>query len=58
MKHGLKIRPKGALDLVALGAQERTENDFRNLLNSAGFELTRVCPAGIVCVLEARQHSQ
>ncbi len=44
--------------LVALGAQERTENDFRNLLNSAGFELTRVCPAGIVCVLEARQHSQ
>ena len=39
--------------LVALAAQERTEDEFRKLLDSAGFELTRVCQAGMVSVLEA-----
>lgn len=39
--------------LVALGAQERTEIEFRNLLHSVGFELTHIFPAGMVSVLEA-----
>lgn len=41
--------------LVALGAQERTEIEFRNLLQSAGFELTHIFPAGMVSVLEAKR---
>ena len=44
--------------LVALGAQERTETEFRNLLHSAGFELTRIYPAGMVSVLEAKRRAQ
>ena len=44
--------------LVALGAQERTEIEFRNLLHSAGFELTRIYPAGMVSVLEAHRISK
>ncbi len=39
--------------LVALAAQERTEDEFRELLDSAGFNLTRVCQAGMVSVFEA-----
>jgi hypothetical protein len=32
--------------LVAHAAQERTEADFRDLLNSAGFKITRILQAG------------
>jgi hypothetical protein len=34
--------------------RERTEDEFRTLLSSAGFELTHVVPAGFLCVLDAR----
>jgi hypothetical protein len=33
--------------LVALAARERTESEFRALLQSAGFEVNRVIPAGM-----------
>ena len=39
--------------LVALAAMERSEIQFRNLLDSAGFETTRIAPAGTVSVIEA-----
>jgi hypothetical protein len=45
------------LDLAMLknhAGRERTEDEFRALLSSAGFELTHVVPAGPVCILEAR----
>jgi hypothetical protein len=43
--------------LVALGAQERTEDEFRTLLHSADFELIQISPAGMVHVLEAQRKS-
>jgi hypothetical protein len=50
--------PAAALvDLVMLknhAGRERTEDEFRTLLSGAGFELTHVAPAGLVCILEAR----
>jgi hypothetical protein len=50
--------PAAALvDLVMLknhAGRERTEDEFRALLSGAGFELTHVAPAGLVCILEAR----
>ncbi len=40
--------------LVALAAQERTETQFRNLLNSAGLRVSRMIPAGMTfSVIEA-----
>lgn len=40
--------------LVACGAQERTEAEYRKLLNSVGFRITRVIPAGpTFSILEA-----
>jgi hypothetical protein len=40
--------------LVAHAAQERTEAQFRELLNSASFRVTRILPAGLTCsVIEA-----
>jgi len=39
--------------LVALAAMERSEAQFRSLLNSAGFETLRLYPAGTVSVIEA-----
>jgi ubiquinone/menaquinone biosynthesis C-methylase UbiE len=40
--------------LVAHAAPERTEAEFRNLLNSAGFETTRIFPTdSTFCVIEA-----
>jgi orsellinic acid C2-O-methyltransferase len=40
--------------LVALAAKERTETQFRELLNSAGFRVTRFLPAGMTfSVIEA-----
>lgn len=46
--------PSGLLDLVMLviGGRERTEADFRSLVASAGFSLTRVIPAGASSVIE------
>ncbi len=47
------------LDLVMLlipGGKERTEEEYRELLDKAGFELTRVVPTGTdVSVVEARK---
>lgn len=44
--------------LVALGAKERTAAEFRDLLDSAGFRMTRVVPAaGFFSVIEARPRS-
>jgi hypothetical protein len=34
--------------------RERTEEEFRALLSGAGFELTDVVEAGLLCILEAR----
>ena len=40
--------------LVALAAQERSEADFRQLLDAGGFYVTRIVPAGMtVSVIEA-----
>lgn len=40
--------------LVAHAAQERTEAEFRDLLNSAGFRVTRILPVGMTfSVIEA-----
>lgn len=39
--------------LVALAASERSEADFRALLDAAGFEVVRIVPAGAMCLLEA-----
>jgi ubiquinone/menaquinone biosynthesis C-methylase UbiE len=42
------------LMLVALAGQERTEAQFRSLLDAAGFRMTRTVPAGSTfCVIEA-----
>jgi hypothetical protein len=47
-------RPAGFLDLLMLviGGRERTEADFRSLVASAGFSLTRVIPTGESCLIE------
>jgi hypothetical protein len=41
--------------LVSPGGRERTRDEFSDLLTNAGFELTRVFPAGTHNVIEARQ---
>jgi hypothetical protein len=48
------VRPAGLMDLMmlVLGGRERTEADFRSLLQSAGFSLSRVIPAGAYCLIE------
>jgi O-methyltransferase domain/Dimerisation domain len=49
--------PAGLMDLMMLvffRGRERTEADFRSLLQSAGFSLTRVIPAGDYCLIEGR----
>jgi hypothetical protein len=41
--------------LVALAAQERSEADFRRLLDAGGFRVTRIIPAGMtVSIVEAQ----
>lgn len=50
-------RPVGLTDLTMLvlhGGRERTEGDFRKLVQSAGFSLDRVIPAGTYSVMECR----
>jgi hypothetical protein len=51
-----KVHPAGLMDLMmlVLGGRERTEADFRSLLHSAGFSLTRVIPAGTYSLIECR----
>jgi hypothetical protein len=48
------VHPAGLMDLVmlVLGGRERTEADFRSLLDSAGFALNRVIPAGTYSLIE------
>lgn len=51
-------RPVGLMDLTMLvffGGRERTENEFRNLVLSSGFTLSRVIPAGTYSVMECRK---
>jgi hypothetical protein len=40
--------------MVTLPGRERTQAEFRDLFRAAGFDLTRVVPAGAMSVLEAR----
>jgi hypothetical protein len=47
--------PAGLMDLMMLvffRGRERTEADFRSLLHSAGFSLSRVVPAGTYFLIE------
>lgn len=50
-------RPVGLLDLMmlVLGGRERTETEFRNLVQSAGFTLSRVVPTGTYSVMECKR---
>lgn len=49
-------QPVGLMDLMmlVLGGVERTESDFRKLVEAAGFYLDRVIPAGTYSVIECR----
>jgi hypothetical protein len=40
--------------MVTLGGCQRTGNEFRRLLDLAGFELTRIVPTGWLSMAEAR----
>ncbi len=50
-------RPVGLMDLMmlVLGGRERTEAEFRKLVESAGFSLDRVVPAGVYSVIECQR---
>lgn len=59
MPSGPEPSPVKGLDLQMLvipGGQERTEAEWRTLLHSGGFELTRVTPASDTNLIEARPH--
>jgi hypothetical protein len=47
-------KPAGLMELLMLviGGRERTESDFRALLATAGFNLSRIVPAGVSSLLE------
>jgi C-methyltransferase len=47
-------RPAGLIDLLMLviGSRERTETDFRSLLNSTRFSLTRIIPTEASTLIE------
>lgn len=49
-------RPVGLLDLMmlVLGGVERTVSEFRKLIETAGFSLDRVIPAGTYSVIECK----
>lgn len=49
-------RPAGLMDLMmlVLGGVERTESEFRKLVETAGFSLDRIIPAGTYSVIECR----
>lgn len=50
------VKPVGLMDLLMLviGGRERTEADFRSLLQSAGFSLSRIIPAGSYSLIECQ----
>lgn len=50
------VNPAGLTDLVMLviGGRERTEADFRSLLESSGFSLRRIVPVGPHSLLECQ----
>jgi hypothetical protein len=50
---GMEVKFSDLNMLVGPGGQERTRNEFADLLAAAGFQLTRVVPAGSLNVLEA-----
>ena len=49
-------RPAGLMDLMmlVLGGVERTASEFEKLVETAGFSLDRVIPAGTYSVIECR----
>jgi hypothetical protein len=49
-------RPVGLMDMMMLvvGGRERTEADFRKLVQAAGFSLDRIIPAGTYSLIECR----
>jgi hypothetical protein len=49
------MHPAGLMDLMmlVLGGRERTEADFRSLLQSAGFKFSRMIPAGNYSLIES-----
>jgi hypothetical protein len=49
-------RPAGLMDLLMLvvGGRERTEADFRSLLDSTGFSLTHIIPTEVSWLIECR----
>ena len=54
---GSAANSAGLLDLLMMvlhGSRERTEAGFRSLVESAGFSLSRVVPAGDYCLIECR----
>ncbi len=48
------VNPAGLMDLMmlVLGGRERTEADFQTLLQSAGFSINRIIPAGAYSLIE------
>ena len=51
------VRPVGLMDLMmlVLGGKERTEAEFQKLVQSAGFSLDRIVPAGAYSVIECKR---
>lgn len=51
------VRPVGLMDLMmlVLGGRERTEAEFQKLVQSAGFSLDRIVPAGAYSVIECKR---
>jgi hypothetical protein len=49
--------PVGLMDLMmlTLGGRERTQAEFRNLVQNAGFSLERIAPAGTYAVIECKR---
>jgi O-methyltransferase domain len=52
---GIEARMMSDLNMMAVtGGRERSSAEWGKLLRSAGFELGRVIPAGILSIIEAR----
>ena len=44
------------IQMLLIGGRERTEEEFRALLNAAGFEMIRIVPtASVVSIVESRK---
>lgn len=52
------VNPAGLMDLMmlVLGGRERTQADFHLLLQSAGFTISRITPAGAYSLIECHPH--